>query len=98
MFDRDNLTGLFLLGICGIGAAVLIGAISRGERLVWTGPSWLAIVLTVLFFGAIIFGMVTNFRRRGEGDGGGRAWPDPNTGRRGRPGGWRRWFRRDRAS
>ncbi|MEJ7762504.1 MAG: hypothetical protein WKF80_06895 [Thermomicrobiales bacterium] len=98
MFNRDNLTGLFLLGICGVGAAVLVGAIARGERLVWTGPAWLAILLTVLFFGAIVFGMIANFRGRAKGDGGGTAWPDPRTGRTGQPGGWRRWFRRDRSS
>ncbi|MDQ3513768.1 MAG: hypothetical protein M3462_08910 [Chloroflexota bacterium] len=98
MFDRENLTGVFLLGICAIGGAVLVGAIVRGERLTWTGPSWLAILLTVLFFGAVVFGMVANFRKRsgGEGNAGGPAWPDPRTGRTGQPGGWRRWFRRDR--
>jgi len=96
MFDRDNLPGVFMLGVCAIGGAYLVAAIVRGERLTWTGPAWLGILLTVAFFGAIAYGLFANFRRR-SGDGS-PAWPDPRTGPASRPRGWRRWFRRDRAS
>jgi hypothetical protein len=88
MFDRENIVGLLLLAVCGGAAVILAVAISTGTRLRWTGPWWLAIVLGVLFFASLLYGLFTN--RRGS-SGGSPAWPDPRSGQRS---GWRRWFRR----
>lgn len=76
MFDRENLVGLLLLGLCAAGAGVLLFGIATGTRWEYTGPGWLSIVLGVVFVGALIYGFVTRP--------GGR-WPDPRTGRQ------RRW-------
>ncbi len=87
MFDRDNLIGYVLLGLCAVAGGVLIISVATGTRLRYTGPSWLGIVLMVVFLGGIIFGL------RGSGRG---RWPDPRTGRgRGTRWPWRRGERSD---
>lgn len=73
MFDRENVIGLLLLGLCAAAGGVLLYGIATGTRWEYTGPGWLAVVLGVVFFGAILYGVVTRP--------GGR-WPDPRTGRR----------------
>ncbi|MGI8643783.1 MAG: hypothetical protein ACR2LS_06680 [Thermomicrobiales bacterium] len=88
MFDRENIVGLLLVALCGAAAVIMTVAIVTGQRLRWTGPTWLAVLLGVIFFGALIYGMLANRRRSEDGS---PAWPDPRSGQKG---GWRRWFRR----
>ncbi|HEV2108877.1 MAG TPA: hypothetical protein VGR16_11485 [Thermomicrobiales bacterium] len=88
MFDRENVVGLLLLAVCGAGAVILAVAIATGTRLRWTGPTWLAVVLGIGFFGALFYALFANRRNSSDGS---PAWPDPRSGQRG---GWRRWFRR----
>ena len=93
MFDRENIVGVVLLGVCLVLAGVLLYAIGSGEQLRISVPGWLGLVLTVVFLGLLIYGFVSSGgfgRFRG---GGGREWPDPQTAR------WRRWrwpWQRDR--
>lgn len=88
MFNRDNIVGFLLLGVCAVVAAVLLSAIASGERLRIDVPGWFGVVLAVAFFGLIIFGFVSSggfgrlFRRGGQR---GPQWPHPEAGRR------RRW-------
>lgn len=89
MFERDNLIGMVLLGLCAVVGGALVFSILTGYEWEYNGPAWLGWVLAIVFLGGVIFGVVSNFRR-----GGGNAWPNPNSGR---GGGWRRWFRRDRS-
>ncbi len=94
MFDRDNIVGVLLLGLCAFLAGILLYAIGSGEQLTFDGPAWMGPVLMVVFIGLLIFGFVSSggfgrFRRGG----GGRAWPDPATGQRRR---WRWPWQRDR--
>ncbi len=98
MFDRENIVGAVLLGICAVVAGVLLYSIASGEQIEINMPGWLGAVLTVVFLGLIIYGFVSSggfgrLFRRGDRDepGGGRQWPDPQTsGRR-----WRwPWQRR----
>ncbi len=101
MFDRENIVGVVLLGICAVIAGVLLYSIASGEQIEIDMPGWLGAVLTVVFLGLIIYGFVSSggfgrLFRRGDRDGqdgpsGGRQWPDPQTsGRR-----WRwPWQRR----
>lgn len=91
MFDRDNLVGVLLLGVCGVVAAILIYAIVTGRSFSFSGPSWLGPVLLLVMVGLLVYGFVSSggFRRLGRG----RQWPDPQTGRR-----WRwPWQRDDRS-
>lgn len=89
MFDRDDLIGLLLLGLCVAVGGVLVFGIATGTRFRFTGPGWLGGLLLVLFLGGGLYGLVT---------GPGRRWPHPLTGRDR----WRRWWpwsrgdRRDR--
>lgn len=86
MFDRDDLIGLLLLGLCVAVGGVLVYGIATGTRFRFDGPGWLGWVLLILFLGAGLYGLLTAAGRR---------WPDPRTGREG----WRRWWpwsRRDR--
>jgi len=85
MFDRENVIGLLLLALCAAAAGVLLFGIGTGTRWEYTGPGWLSVVLAVLFFGAILYGVLTRPGGRGFFNRSGRQWPDPETGRR------RRW-------
>ncbi len=76
MFDRDNVIGLLLLGLCAVVGGLLVYSIVTETRFRFTGPNWLGIALMVLFFGAVLYGVFSSGRR----------WPDPLTGR-----GRRRW-------
>ncbi len=87
MFDRENLIGFLLLGLCAVVGGVLVYSIATGTRFRYTGPAWLAWVLGIGFFAAILYGWFSARRA-----GGGPSWPDPRVGRRR---GWRRWFGRD---
>jgi hypothetical protein len=88
MFNRDNLIGVLLVGVCAVVAGVLLYSIASGERLEVDLPGWLGVVLTVVFLGLIIFGFLSSggfgrlFRRGGQG---GPQWPHPEAGKR------RRW-------
>lgn len=84
MFERENIIGLLLLGLCVAIGAVMVYAIATDTEIRYTGPDWLAVVLTGLFLGGLVYGRVAGR--------GGRRWPDPLSGR----GGWRRWFGRNR--
>jgi hypothetical protein len=101
MFDRENIVGVLLLGVCAVIAGVLLYSIASGEQINVDIPGWLGVVLTVVFLGLIVFGFVSSggfgrlFRRGGrdgQGGSGGRQWPDPQmSGRK------RRWpWQRDR--
>jgi hypothetical protein len=84
VFDRENIIGIALLGLCIAIGGVMVYAIATGTRFHYTGPRWLIWVLMAIFVGGLLYGLV-NAR-------GGRRWPDPRSGR----GGWRRWFGRGR--
>src|SRR5699024_2885195 len=72
--DRDNLIGVAFLILMGVLAAILIRAIVVGERVTMNLPPGAGIVLGIVFFVLIIFGL----RRGGMlGGRGGRRWPDP---------------------
>ena len=62
--SRDNAVGIVLLAVCGLALGVMLAYIRAGERPSYGGPGWLAAVLGVLFFGALIFGFIRN---RGAG-------------------------------
>ena len=83
--NRDNLIGGLFLVLMGVLAAILVRAIITGERPdISFGPT-VNIVLAVLFFGGIAYGVWQSgffSRFRGDGSGGGRQWPDPQTGRK----------------
>jgi len=84
MFNRDNAIGFLLLGVCAVVAGYLVYAIATGERLRLQVNGTVGTVLTLLFFGLIIYGMVSSgvFRRfRGGSSEQGRQWPDPQAGR-----------------
>ena len=80
MFERDNLIGVALLGLCAVVAVVLVFGIATGTRFVYTGPEWLAWALAILFIGASLYGLFPSARR----------WPNPLTGQRGRRWPWQR--------
>lgn len=81
--DRGNLIGLLLLGLCAVVAGVLVWQIATGNRLHYTGPTWLIWLLAIIIVGGSLYGLV-----RG---GSGRRWPNPQTGQRSW---WRRVFGR----
>ena len=76
MFEREDIIGLLLLGLCVAVGGVLVYSIATGERFRFTGPGWLGTALAVVFIGAVLYGIFSSRRR----------WPDPLTGR-----GRRRW-------
>jgi len=77
MFERDNLVGFVLLGLCAVVGGVLVYAIATGARFRFTGPGWVGVLLFVVFVGASLYGLFSSGRR----------WPDPLAGRLRR----RRW-------
>jgi hypothetical protein len=83
VFDRENVIGLVLLGLCVVIGGVMVYAIVTDTTFRYTGPAWLSWVLGIIFIGGIVYGLVAGL--------GSRRWPDPRSGR----GGWRRWFSRD---
>lgn len=64
MLDRENLPGVILLALCTVVAGVLIYSIVTGTRFVWNGPSWMPMVLMVLFMGATAWGFIRQPGRR----------------------------------
>ena len=82
MSNRDNIIGFLLLGLCAAVAGVLIYSIATGQRFRFTGPDWLGGALGIVFVVAIIYSLVTTFRKR---------WPNPMTGQ-----GWRWPWSRDK--
>lgn len=83
MFERENLVGVVLLGLCAVVGGVLVYSIATGTRFRFTGPGWLGVLLFVVFLGASLYGLFSSGRR----------WPDPLAGRLRRR--WP-WSRRDR--
>lgn len=79
--DRDNLVGIILLGLCAFVAFIGGYAIVTGNRLTYTGPTWILTVLSVFLIGAFIYMLVGAFRARRR-SGGGQQWPNPTTGNR----------------
>lgn len=82
MFERDDVIGLLLLGLCVAAGGVLVFGIVTGTRWEYTGPGWLGWVLAILFIGGGLYSM--------RGLGRGRSWPDPQTGRERRRWPWSR--------
>lgn len=79
--NRDNLIGVLFLVLAGVVAAVLIRAIVTGERVTLDLPPAVSVILAVVFFALIIFGLSrSGMFGRFFGRGGGRQWPDPQTG------------------
>ena len=76
VFERENVIGLLLLGLCVAAGGVIVYGIATDTSWRFTGPSWLGWGLMILFLGGVLFGLFK---------GPGRRWPDPATGRR------RRW-------
>ena len=72
MFDREDIIGFVLLGLCLAVGGVLVYGIVTGNHIRYTGPGWLGVVLLVLFIGASLYGLANAFGR----------WPDPFAGRR----------------
>lgn len=64
MLNRENAIGLILLVMCAAVALVLLYSIATGTRFQYTGPSWLATALVILFIGASIYGFVSRPGRR----------------------------------
>jgi hypothetical protein len=81
MFNRENAFGFLFLGLCAVVVGVLLYAIATGNRIRLDVPPAVGWVVTILFIGLIVFGLTRNARGRRQG-GGGRSWPDPQTGGR----------------
>lgn len=79
--DRDNLVGIILLALCAFVALIGGYAIATGNRLTYTGPSWVITVLSIFLLGAFVSMLVGAFRGRRR-SGGGQQWPNPTTGNR----------------
>jgi len=75
LMGRDDIIGMLFVGLCAAIGAVLVYSIVTGQRFRFTGPDWAGTALAIIFFGAIIYSLVTTLRRR---------WPNPMTGQ-----GWR---------
>lgn len=90
MFDRENAIGFLLLGLCIVAGGVMVFAITTGTELSYNGPTWLSVILVVVFIGAIGYGLFAR-RMGGRRIGQGPQWPDPRSGSR--PW-WRRLFGR----
>ena len=71
MFDRENLVGVLFLGLCAVLSGVLLYSIGTGTRFEFRGPPVVGMLLAVLFFGGILYGLLS---------GRGRRWPNPMTG------------------
>lgn len=69
--SRDDIIGVVFVGLCTVIGAVLVYSIITGQRLRFSGPDWVGTALAVIFFAAVIYGLVTTARRR---------WPNPMTG------------------
>lgn len=86
--NRDNLIGGLFLVLMGVLAAILVGAIVTGERPDISLSPTVSVILTVLFIGGVIYGIWQSgvfsrlFGDRDDRSGGGRQWPDPQTGRK----------------
>src|SRR5215217_6761259 len=51
MFDRENAIGFLLLGLCIAAGGVMVFAITTGTELSYNGPTWLSVILVVVFIG-----------------------------------------------
>ena len=75
MFDRENVVGLLLLGLCLAAGGIMLFSILTGTQLRYTGPGWVAVVLAVGFVGATLYALFTSRGRwRNPFAGGGRRW------------------------
>ena len=83
MLNRDNAVGFVLLGVCAIVAVIMVISISTGERIRLDLNPVIGAILGVAFFALVIFGLARNWTSR-RGGAGGRQWPDPQAGQRGR--------------
>ena len=80
MFGRDSLIGILLLALCLAICGVLLYGIVTGTTWRYTGPTWLAWALGILFVGGALWGWATSRNR----------WPNPTDGRRGWRWPWQR--------
>lgn len=83
--NRDNLIGGLFLVLMGVLGVILVRAIITGERPDISLSPAVSMILTVLFIGGIIYGIWQSgifSRWFGDRSGGGRQWPDPQTGRK----------------
>jgi len=94
MFNREDLPGILLLGLCAVVAIALLIEIFTGYSFEYNGPGWLATAISLVGFGLIIF---MSWRawgsriKRWRGDhGGGAQWPQNDVR------GERTWPRRSR--
>ena len=76
MFDRENLPGFVLLGLCGVVAIALLIEITTGVSFRFEGPGWLGNGLGIVYLGLVI-GTIVMARKIGRIGkvGGGRRWP-----------------------
>ena len=78
MFNREDLPGILLLGLCAVVAIALLIEIFTGYSFEYSGPGWLATAISLVGFGLII---VMSWRawgsriKRWRGDHGGGQWP-----------------------
>ena len=96
MFNRDNAIGIMLLGACAVVAAILLYAIVTGQQLRVDLPPYVSWPLGIIFVGLILYGLFGNFRDRRSG--GGRSWPDPQTGNKTLTDRFRDWRKKDGGS
>lgn len=83
MFNRENAIGILLLGLCLVSAAVMAYYIGVGEYPSFNIPGPVKIVLSVLFIGLIIVGILRSpLLSRMRGGQGGPQWPNPGTGQK----------------
>jgi hypothetical protein len=80
MFQRENAIGILLLGLCTFMGGVLVYSIVTGTRFEYTGPSWLMVIISILFTGAVLYGLFAGTRGRWRRPG---RWPHPMTGQKG---------------
>jgi heme A synthase len=92
MFNRDNAIGILLLGFCALVGGYMVYVIATGKRVSIHLNGTAGLVLTLVFIGLIIYGIVRSGTFSGFGggnrDGRGRQWPDPRTGQSGQRRSW----------
>ncbi|MBX3070839.1 MAG: hypothetical protein KF883_10105 [Thermomicrobiales bacterium] len=74
---RSNPIGVLILALCGVAAVVLVWQIITGERLEYTGPTWLIWVLAAVLVGGSLYMLVASRIRRED-----QQWPNPNAGQK----------------
>jgi hypothetical protein len=79
MFDRDDLPGFLLLGLCGVVAVALLIEIFTDYSFRFSGPSWAGNAIAIVGIGLVLFmswrAWGSRIKRWRGGEGGGAEWP-----------------------